>query len=214
MRVILADDAALLREGLARLLMSVGIDVVAQVGDAAQLLEAIDHDAPDVAIVDIRMPPTHTDEGLRAAHEIRRRWPDVGVLVLSQHVEVSYALRLLTGQVERLGYLLKDSVVDLESFVASLRRIAAGSTVVDPTLVANLVSRPRVEHPLSRLSARELEVLALIAEGLTDRGIGGRLYLSPKTVEAHVRSIFRKLDLPDDYHDNRRVHAVIAYLRA
>jgi DNA-binding NarL/FixJ family response regulator len=212
--VILADDAVLIRHGLARLLVDAGVEVAAEVSDAEQLLAAVADEPPDVAVVDIRMPPTHTDEGLRAAREIRSRWPTVAVLVLSQHVEIAYALRLLTGQEAGVGYLLKDRVADVEAFVAALERVAAGSTVVDPTLVAELVGRPRVDHPLTQLSARELEVLALVAEGLTDRGIAQRLYLSNKTVEAHVRSIFRKLELPAEATENRRVHAVLAYLRA
>ncbi len=212
--MILADDAVLIRHGLARLLEDVDVEVVAEVSNAEELLAAVADDRPDVAVVDIRMPPTNTDEGLRAAREIRSRWPAVAVLVLSQHVEIAYALRLLTGQEAGVGYLLKDRVADVDTFVTALRRVHTGSTVVDPTLVSELVGRPRVDHPLSQLSARELEVLALVAEGLTDRGIAERLFLSGKTVEAHVRSIFRKLELPTDATENRRVHAVLAYLKA
>ena len=212
--MILADDAVLIRHGLARLLEDVDVEVVAEVSNAEELLAAVADDRPDVAVVDIRMPPTNTDEGLRAAREIRSRWPAVAVLVLSQHVEIAYALRLLTGQEAGVGYLLKDRVADVDTFVTALRRVHTGSTVVDPTLVSELVGCPRVDHPLSQLSARELEVLALVAEGLTDRGIAERLFLSGKTVEAHVRSIFRKLELPTDATENGRVHAVLAYLKA
>ena len=213
MRVILADDAAVIREGLARLLTEEGFDVVAQVGDADDLLALVELERPDVVLVDIRMPPSYTDEGLVAAQQIRAAHPDVGVLVLSQHIDVAYAMKLVTEQSSRVGYLLKDRIADLPELVAALRHIADGGSVVDPGLVAELVSAPAVEDPLAGLTKREREVLALLAEGRTDRGIAQLLYVTPKTVEAHVRSIFRKLDLPADATDNRRVHAVLTFLR-
>ena len=214
LRVVLADDATVIREGLARLLAEEGFDVVAQVGDAGDLLAHVDRDRPDIAIVDIRMPPTFTDEGLVAAQEIRAAHPDVGVLVLSQYVDVAYAMKLVSEESQRVGYLLKDRIADLPELAAALRRIADGGSVVDPSLVAELVAAPAAEDPLAELTAREREVLALLAEGRTDRGIAQLLYITPKTVEAHVRSTFRKLDLPSDATENRRVHAVLTFLRA
>jgi DNA-binding NarL/FixJ family response regulator len=213
-RVVLADDAALLREGLARVLTEAGLDVAAQVGTASDLLEAVEALTPDVAVVDIRMPPTHTDEGLIAAGEIRRRFPSVGVLLLSQYVEPQYALRLLEGDIERTGYLLKERVLDVHDFTAALGRVADGETVVDPALVSQLLDRARARSPLEQLTRREREVLSLMAEGLTDRGISERLFVTPNTVETHVRHIIGKLALPASPTDNRRVHAVLAYLRA
>lgn len=212
MRVVLADDAALLREGLARVLTEAGIEVAAQAGTASDLLKAVQTLDPDVAVVDIRMPPTHTDEGLTAADDIRRRFPHVGVLILSQYVEADYALRLLKGGSEGIGYLLKDRVLDITDFVAALERVAAGHTVVDPALVTQLVGRARVTNPLDQLTPRERDVLALMAEGLTDRGISERLFVAPNTVETHVRHIISKLGLPATPTDNRRVRAVLAYL--
>ena len=214
LRIVLADDATVIREGLARLLAEEGFDVVAQVGDADDLLAHVDRDQPDIAIVDIRMPPTFTDEGLVAAQEIRAAHPDVGVLVLSQYVDVAYAMKLVSEESQRIGYLLKDRIADLPELAAALRRIADGGSVVDPSLVAELVAAPAAEDPLAELTAREREVLALLAEGRTDRGIAQLLYITPKTVEAHVRSTFRKLDLPSDATENRRVHAVLTFLRA
>jgi len=213
-RVVIADDAVLLREGVARVLDDGGFEVVAKVGSAAELLDAVEAGAPDVAVVDIRMPPTHVDEGLVAAEAIRRRWPDVGVLVLSQYVESEYALRLLDGGETRCGYLLKDRVLDAGQLTDAVRRVGEGGVVVDPELVARLVGRSRVRSPLDDLTAREREVLALMAEGLTDRGIASRLFVTPKTVETHVRHVFAKLGLPATAADNKRVHAVLAYLRA
>jgi DNA-binding NarL/FixJ family response regulator len=213
-RVALADDAAVLREGLARLLADAGIEVTAQVGTADELLEAVDELQPDVAVVDIRMPPTWSDEGLAASAEIHRRFPQVGVLVLSQYVEAEYALRLLDGESERTGYLLKERVLDIEDLVAALERVAAGETVVDPALVTQLLGRTREHNPLDQLTTREREVLSLMAEGLTDRGIAERLYLTSNTVETHTRHIIAKLALPATPTDNRRVHAVLAYLRS
>jgi len=212
-RVVLADDAALLRDGLARLLVEAGIEVAAQIGTAPELLAAVEEHNPDVAVVDIRMPPTHTDEGLAAAEEIGRRFPQVGVLLLSQYIEAGYALRLLKGNGERIGYLLKDRVLNLDDFVAALSRVAAGETVVDPALVSQLVGRARESSPLDQLTQRERDVLSLMAEGLTDRGISERLFVTPNTVETHVRHIIGKLGLPATPADNRRVRAVLAYLR-
>jgi DNA-binding NarL/FixJ family response regulator len=214
LRIVLADDATLVREGLARLLTDSGIHVVAQAGTAAEQLARVNVDRPDVAVVDIRMPPTFTDEGLIAAGQIRQRHPDVGVLVLSQYVDIAYAMKLITNHSERVGYLLKDRVTDLAQFTAALRHIAEGGSVVDPTLIAELVSAPTSHDPLMHLTPRERDVLTLLAEGRTDRGIAQQLYLAPKTVEAHVRAIFRKLDLPANATENRRVHAVLTYLRA
>jgi DNA-binding NarL/FixJ family response regulator len=211
---VLADDAVVLREGLARVLAGAGVEVVSQVGAADDLRTAVAELAPDVAVVDIRMPPTMSDEGLVAAEEIRERHPDVGVLVLSQYVEPSYALRLLDGDHGRTGYLLKDRVLDIEDFVGALERVAAGETVVDPALVSQLVERAREGDPLDELTTREREVLSLMAEGLTDRGIAERLFVTPKTVETHIRHIFTKLGIPATSTHNRRVHAVIAYLRS
>jgi DNA-binding NarL/FixJ family response regulator len=214
MRVALADDATVLREGLARVLAEAGIEVAAQVGTADELLTAIDQLGPDVAVVDIRMPPTWSDEGLAVAEEIRRRFPQVGVLLLSQYVEAEYALTLLDGGGGKIGYLLKERVLDVDDLVAALERVAAGETVVDPALVSQLLDRTRPDNPLDALTAREREVLSLMAEGLTDRGIAERLYLTPNTVETHIRHILAKLDLPATPADNRRVHAVLAYLRS
>jgi DNA-binding NarL/FixJ family response regulator len=212
-RVVLADDAALLREGLARMLDGSGIEVVRQVGTADELLVSVDELRPDVAVVDIRMPPTHTDEGLVAAEVIADRYPEVAVLLLSQYVEPAYALRLLEDDRGRSGYLLKDRVLDIAQFLEALERVAEGGTVVDPALVDQLLRRRREDDPLAELTAREREVLSLMAEGLTDRGISERLYVTPKTVETHIGHIFGKLGLPATPAHNRRVHAVLAYLR-
>jgi DNA-binding NarL/FixJ family response regulator len=214
MRVALADDAAVLREGLARVLAEAGIDVTAQVGTPHDLLAAVAEQQPDVAVVDIRMPPTWSDEGLTVANEIRRRFPQVGVLVLSQYVEADYALTLLDDNATSTGYLLKDRVLDIADLTSALERIASGETVVDPALVCQLLDGAHPSSPLDELTPREREVLALMAEGLTDRGIANRLYLTPNTVETHIRHIIAKLDLPATPADNRRVHAVLHYLRA
>jgi DNA-binding NarL/FixJ family response regulator len=213
-RVVIADDSVLLREGAARVLEDEGFEVVKKVASADELLRCVETESPDVAVVDIRMPPTHTDEGLVAAGTIRRRWPPVGVLVLSQYVESEYALRLLDGSEERCGYLLKDRVLDAGQLGDAVRRVAEGGVVVDPELVARLVGRSRPRSALDELTPREHEVLALMAEGLTDRGIGERLFVTPKTVETHIRHIFNKLGLPETAAANKRVHAVLAYLRA
>jgi len=213
MRVTIADDSVLLREGLARVLSESGFEIVAQVGNAVDLLAAVDADPPDVCIVDIRMPPTNTTEGLEAAIALRERHPKVGVLVLSQYVETHYAMRLLARGADGVGYLLKDRVADLGELVAALRAVASGRSVIDPTVVSRLVSRRREVDPLQTLSAREREVLALMAEGRSNRAIGERLFLSPKTVEAHVSAIFSKLDIEDTADDNRRVLSVLSWLR-
>jgi DNA-binding NarL/FixJ family response regulator len=212
-RVILADDAVIVREGLARLLAERGIEILARVGTAAELLQQVAADHPDVAVIDIRMPPTYTNEGLLAAQRIRNEHPHVGALVLSQYIEVDYALKLVTGTSDRVGYLLKDRIADVDDFVSALETVAAGGTVIEPTLVAELLNAPTARNPLNRLTARERDVLTLVAEGRTDRGIAEQLYVTRKTVEAHIRSILNKLDLPTDATENRRVHAVLTYLR-
>jgi DNA-binding NarL/FixJ family response regulator len=210
MRVIIADDAVVIRHGLARLLADEGVEVCAEAATAEGLLSLVHRHQPDVAILDIRMPPTYTVEGLVAAAQIRQRHPGVGVLVLSQYVEVSYALRLLNESPSAVGYLLKDRVVAVADLVDTLGRIAAGGTIIDAQLVAELTAGPGV---LRTLTSREREVLALLAEGRTDRGIAQILYVTRKTVEAHVRNIFDKLDLPVAGTENRRIHAVLTYLR-
>jgi DNA-binding NarL/FixJ family response regulator len=213
-RVILADDAAVIRQGVGRMLSDHGFEVIAQASDAAELMAQVARQQPDVAIVDIRMPPTFRDEGLIAARAIRSRHPDVGVLVLSQYIDVAYALELVSGDEHGIGYLLKDRITDIAQLASALERITAGGLVVDPTLVEELVSGPQIRDRLDHLTTREREVLAQVAEGHTDGGIARELFITPKTVEAHVRSIFRKLDLPTDATANRRVHAVLVFLRA
>jgi serine/threonine-protein kinase len=208
-----ADDEVLLREGLARLLVEAGVDVLATVGDAAALLRSVERDRPDVAIVDIRMPPTHTDEGLAAAVQIRERYDDVGVLVLSHHVESRYARRVMEAHPERVGYLLKERVSDVAVLTDALRRITEGECVLDPTIVSRLLARRREKTPLDDLSEREREVLHLMAEGHSNQAIGATLFLSPRTVEAHIGHIFTKLGLPSSPDHHRRVLAVITALR-
>jgi DNA-binding NarL/FixJ family response regulator len=212
MRVVVADDAVLFREGLSRVLTEAGFEVTAQVGDGPSLLDQVRRDPPDVVVVDIRMPPTHTTEGLDAAREIRERHPQVGVLVLSAHVEAGYALRLIEDGAVRAGYLLKERVADLAELADAVRRVAAGGLVVDPSVVARLVARQRVRNPLDDLTDRERDVLAVMAEGRSNQAISERLYLSPKTVEAYVRGVFTKLGLEQGADDNRRVLAVLAFL--
>ena len=213
MRVVVADDVMLTREGIVRLLEDAGVDVVAQAADAESLLREVQLKRPDAAIVDIRMPPTHTDEGLVAAQRIRADHPDVGVLVLSQYIEPSYALRLLEEHPERVGYLLKQRVFDVAVLIDAVRRITDGETVVDPTIVASIFSRRRRQDPLAELTQREREVLALVAEGLSNRSLAGRLFVTERTVEAHVTQIFLKLALDVNPGSHRRVLAVLAYLR-
>jgi DNA-binding NarL/FixJ family response regulator len=212
--VVIADDTALLRQGLARLLADVGIEICGEASNADELLGLVEAEAPDVAIVDIRMPPTHTDEGLVAAATIRERRPRVGVVVLSQYIDAEYALRLVDGDATGCGYLLKDRVTNTSELVAALHRVAAGEVVVDSELVDSLLARRRDAHTLEDLTQREREVLRLMAEGLTDRGIAERLWVTPKTIETHVRHILQKLDIPSGTAHNRRVHAVLAQLRA
>jgi DNA-binding NarL/FixJ family response regulator len=210
-RVVVADDDILLREGLASLLGRSGFDVVGQAGDAAELLDAVRDLRPELAVVDIRMPPSHGTEGLDAAKTIRREWPEVAILVLSAHVDVDHAMELLAGG-QSIGYLLKSRVTDVADFVDTVGRIANGASVVDPALVAELVSARRRDDPLAVLSAREQEVLTLMAEGLSNAGIGRRIWVTEGTVEKHVRSILTKLNLPETGDDHRRVRAVIMYL--
>jgi DNA-binding NarL/FixJ family response regulator len=213
-RIVLADDEALLREGLARLLVEAGFEVAGTAQDAAGLLRLVEARRPELVITDIKMPPSHTDEGLIAAQEIRRSFPEVGVLVLSHYLESRYAMSLVEELPERSGYLLKDRVSEIGSLADALRRIGEGECVIDPTIVSRLVSHRRNAGPLGELTAREREVLALMAEGHSNQGICERLFLSPKTLEGHVGNIFRKLDIGDapDYH--RRVVAVLTFLRA
>ena len=214
MRVVLADDSVLLREGLARLLEDAGFEVVGQCGDAEDLVRKVRAHEPDVAIVDIRMPPTHTDEGLRAARVIRTELPATGVLVLSLYVEEDYALDLLADNAEGVGYLLKDRVADVERFVDSVRRVADGGSALDPEVVAHMVGRRRGSDPLAALTPREREVLTLIAEGRSNHAIASELVVTERAVEKHVTSIFGKLDLPASSDDHRRVLAVLTYLKA
>jgi DNA-binding NarL/FixJ family response regulator len=213
LRVVLADDDVLLREGLAGLLERSGIEVVGQAGDGAQLLALVRTTGPELVVVDIRMPPTHTAEGLEAAQVIRRELPGIGILVLSAHVEVEHAMELLASG-RGIGYLLKNRITDVTEFVETLERIAKGGAVVDPVLVQELVSARRRDDPLAALSAREREVLALMAEGRSNAGIARRLWVTGGTVEKHVRSILTKLNLPETSDDHRRVLAVVTFLEA
>jgi DNA-binding NarL/FixJ family response regulator len=213
-RLVIADDEVLLREGLERLLTEAGMKVVGKAGTVAELLGHVASTDPDVAIVDLRMPPTHTNEGLVAAREMRASYPHVGVLLLSHHLESTYATSLIEEHPGGAGYLLKERVLDVGVLVEALRRIAAGECVVDPAIVARLLRRPRANSPLPELTEREREVLQLMAEGRSNRGASERLHISPKTLEAHVRSIFMKLTLDESPDDHRRVLAVLSYLRA
>ena len=213
LRVVLADDSVLLREGTARLLADAGFDIVGQAGDADELMLKVRSYSPDVAIVDIRMPPTHTDEGLRAAQMIRESHPSTGVLVLSQYVEAEYAMELLARSAEGVGYLLKDRVSDVDDFVAAVRRVAEGGSALDPAIVSRLVGRQRRDNPIDTLTPREREVLELMAEGLSNSAISARLFVTDRAVEKHVTSIFGKLRLTADGDAHRRVLAVLTYLR-
>jgi DNA-binding NarL/FixJ family response regulator len=212
-RVVLADDDVLLREGLASLLERSGFEVKGQVGDAVQLLDVVRAEAPDLVIIDIRMPPTHTVEGLEAARVIRQELPETALLLLSAHVEVEHAMELLAGG-RGIGYLLKSRVVNVEDFIDTLERVANGGSVVDPALVQELVAARRRDDPLDVLSAREAEVLALMAEGRSNAGIARRLWITEGTVEKHVRSVLAKLSLSETDNDHRRVLAVLTFLEA
>jgi DNA-binding NarL/FixJ family response regulator len=210
MRIVIAEDSVLLREGLSRLLVEAGFDVVAVTGDAESFLRAVDAQRPDVVVVDVRMPPTFTDEGLRAALVVRHQWPAVAVLVLSQYVEERYATELLTGRVGGVGYLLKDRVADVAEFIDALRRVAGGGSVLDPEVVAQLLARSR--SPLATLTPREQRVLGLMAEGRSNAAIASTLNVGTAAVEKYINSIFGKLDLPPAETDHRRVLAVLRYL--
>jgi DNA-binding NarL/FixJ family response regulator len=213
MRIVIADDAPLIRHGIAVLLTEAGLDVVSQVGDARALLAAIRDERPDVALIDIRMPPSFTDEGLRAAQEIRASHSDTAVVVLSQHLEAEYALRLIEETPGGVGYLLKERVGRVEQLVEAIRRVGAGEFVIDRAVVDELLADRRHADPVAELTSREQEILALMAEGRSNQGICGALWLSPKTVEAHIRNIFAKLGMAAAVEDNRRVLAVLTYLR-
>jgi DNA-binding NarL/FixJ family response regulator len=213
-RVVLAEDSVLLREGVARILDEAGFEVVGQAGNADELMLKVRSYSPDVAIVDIRMPPTHTDEGLRAAQEIREKHPNCGVLVLSQYVEPTYAMELLAESAEGVGYLLKDRVSDVNEFADAVRRVGEGGSALDPTIVSQLVGRRRRDDPIDQLTPREREVLGLMAEGRSNSGIAEQLVVTERAVEKHVTSIFSKLRLPAASEDHRRVLAVLAYLRS
>ncbi len=214
MRVVLAEDSVLLREGVARILDEAGFEVVGQAGNADELLLKVRSYSPDVAIVDIRMPPTHTDEGLRAAQEIREKHPTCGVLVLSQYIEATYAMELLAESAEGVGYLLKDRVSDVNEFADAVRRVGEGGSALDPTIVSQLVGRRRRDDPIDQLTPREREVLGLMAEGRSNSGIAEQLVVTERAVEKHVTGIFSKLRLPAASEDHRRVLAVLAYLRS
>jgi DNA-binding NarL/FixJ family response regulator len=213
-RIVIAEDSVLLRAGLTRLLTDAGEEVIAAVGDGDALIEVTERHQPDIAIVDVRMPPTHTDEGLRAALTIRDRWPHVAILVLSQYVEERYAAELVAGDAARIGYLLKDRVADVADFVAAVRQVGAGGTALDPEVVAQLLARSRRKDPLQRLSPREREVLSLMAEGRSNGAIAQSLIVSDGAVEKHVTNIFTKLDLPTTEQGHRRVLAVLRWLEA
>jgi serine/threonine-protein kinase len=213
-RVVIADDELLVREGVARLLADSGVDVVATADSADTLLAGVARTRPDVALVDIRMPPTHRDEGIVAAHQIRATHPGTGVLLLSHHVESAYALRLFEDQPQSCGYLLKERVSDIAVLTDALKRIAEGETVVDPTIVRQLLGKARDPSPLDALTERERDVLAAMAEGCSNEGIAHRLYLSPRTVEANVHRVLQKLDIAESPNSNRRVLAVLTYLRS
>jgi DNA-binding NarL/FixJ family response regulator len=212
MRVVIADDSLLMREGVAKLLEGAGFEVVGQASNADELLLKVRSYKPDVAVVDVRMPPTHTDEGAQAATLIRQQFPGIGVLLLSQVIEANHALRLFGERPDGFGYLLKDRVIEVDDFIDAVRRVARGGTAVDPQVVAQLVGRRRPDDPLDELTEREREVLRLMAEGQSNQGIGRKLFLSPKTVETHVHRVFSKLGLEPGADENRRVLAVLTYL--
>jgi DNA-binding NarL/FixJ family response regulator len=212
MRVVIADDSVLMRAGLARLLEDAGFDVVGQAGNAEDLLRKVRAHRPEVAITDIRMPPTQTDEGLRAAQEIQRDMPEIGVLVLSQYIDQGYAMALLQASAEGIGYLLKDRVTDVTGFTDAVRRVSEGGSVLDPQVVSQLLGRRQTADPLSRLTPREREVLALMAEGRSNQAVARELVVTERAIEKHVTSIFSKLDLPPTGDGHRRVLAVLAYL--
>jgi DNA-binding NarL/FixJ family response regulator len=214
MRVVIAEDSVLLRAGLTRILADAGEEVVATVGAADELMISAERHQPDLAIVDVRMPPTHTDDGLRAAIAIRARWPQIGILVLSQYVEERYATELLAGETRGIGYLLKDRVADVNEFLTAVRRVGDGGTALDPEVVAQLLARSRRRDPLERLTPREREVLSLMAEGRTNPAIARSLVVTDKAVEKHVSNIFAKLDLPPAEDDHRRVLAVLQWVRS
>ncbi len=211
---MIADDSVLLRSGIAQLLEDSGFEVVGQAGDGEDLLRKVGAHKPDIAVVDVRMPPTHTDEGLRAAHRIRAEHPDTAVLVLSQYVDEAYAFELLSDSTERTGYLLKDRIADVESFTDAVRRVANGGSALDPEVVSTLLGRRRRDDPFAALTPREREVLGLMAEGRTNAAMAAALGVSERAVEKHVTAIFSKLDLPPDVADHRRVLAVLAFLRS
>jgi DNA-binding NarL/FixJ family response regulator len=213
-RVAIAEDSVLLREGLTRLLSEAGFEVVGQCGDAQELMGKLQSNSVDVAIIDIRLPPTHNDEGLRAALEIRAKHPSVGVLVLSQYVELGLAMRLLADSAEGVGYLLKDRISDVKDFVSAVERVASGGSAIDPMIVSTLLSRRRKDDPLAELTPREREVLVLMAEGSSNQGIADRLVITVRAVEKYVSSIFSKLGLPSTGTESRRVLAVLAFLRS
>lgn len=213
MRIVIAEDSVLLRAGLTRILADAGEDVVATVGDADELLRVVRLHRPDLALTDVRMPPTHTDDGLRAALTIRAEFPEIALLVLSQYVEEQYATELLAANTSSIGYLLKDRVADIGDFLGAVRRVAAGATVLDPEVVAQLLARSRRLDPLERLTPREREVLGLMAEGRTNAAIARLLVVSDKAVEKHVGNIFTKLDLPPAADDHRRVLAVLHWIK-
>ncbi|HEY3142659.1 MAG TPA: response regulator transcription factor [Acidimicrobiales bacterium] len=214
MRIVIAEDSVLLRAGLTSLLTDADHEVVATVGDAVSLLEVVDRNKPDLAVVDVRMPPTHTDDGLRAALQIRERWPEIGILVLSQYVEERYATDLLAGDSGALGYLLKDRIAEVAEFLSAVARVGEGGTVLDPEVVAQILARTRRRDPIERLSPREREVLGLMAEGRSNAAIARAMVVSDGAVEKHVSNIFTKLDLPPTQHDHRRVLAVLRWLES
>ena len=214
MRVVIAEDSVLLREGLIRLLVDGGLEVVGTAGDAEEAMAVVEAQQPDIVVMDVRMPPTHTDEGLRAAIALRHRWPHIAVLVLSQWVEERYATELLAGSTEGVGYLLKDRVADVREFVDAVRRVGEGGTALDPDVVSQLLATSRHRSPLAALTPRETEVLRLMAEGRSNRAIAEALVVSDGAIEKHVSNIFMKLDLPPADTDHRRVLAVVRYLEA